>query len=238
MASRNLMSSALFTLPFIGYQPVNISNQEPALTAANLTKQTILGAPFAWPWNRGNFEIDMPFAKGQTSDQDYLVTLPDYGFMEKIWVVDAKGNAKEIKIVLVLAEESAVQRPASAAVQLVNDDGTVLMRLNALPDQAYTLAGCYQRAPVLMTSFASTWNPLPDSLGYIYDYGFLYFMSMLTKDARTAFFGQKFVAHLLGAQSGLTATQRNIFLGNFLSVITEPQRAQAETTQGVQARQN
>jgi hypothetical protein len=236
--SRNLMSSALFTLPFIGYQPVDISNMEPALTAANLTKQTILGPPFAWPWNRNEFSVPVPVVKGQTPSQDYLVTLPYYGFMEKVWVIDVNGNAKEIKVVLVLAEESSVQRPASAAVQNINDDGTVLIRLNALPDQTYTLAGCYQQAPVQMSSLASSWGPMPDSLGYIYDYGFLYFMSMLTKDARTAFFGQKFAAHLLGAQSGLTATQRNIFLGNFLSVITEPQRAQAETAQGVQARQN
>jgi hypothetical protein len=231
-ATRNIMSSALFSMPFLGYQPVNISNGEPALTVANLTKQTILGAPFAWAWNRSDFEADVT-----TTEQDYLITAPDFGFLEKAWLIDSKGNAKEVKIVLVLAEESSVQRPQSVAVQEQNDDGTILLRLNAMPDQAYTLAGCYQKAPALMTSMASSWAPIPDSLAYIYDYGFLYFVSMLTKDARSPFFGQKFVGHLLGAQQGLTAMQRNIFLGNFLGLMTEQQQSQATTSQGVQARQ-
>ena len=57
--TRNIQASALFSMPFIGYQPVSISNGEPAITAANLTKQTILGPPFKWPWNRGTFHIDL-----------------------------------------------------------------------------------------------------------------------------------------------------------------------------------
>ena len=64
--TRNLQSSALFALPFIGYQPVNISNSEPAVTAANLTKQTILGPPFKWNYNRGEFSFPT-----EPNDQDY-----------------------------------------------------------------------------------------------------------------------------------------------------------------------
>ena len=239
--TRNLMSSALFALPYLGYQPVEVSNGEPAIRAGNLTKQTILGPPFAWPWNRNTVTFDVPAtdANGNpfTPSQDYAVQITDFGFLEKTWLTDGNGNEKEIKIVMVLAAESSVQRPASVAVQEQDTDGYLTFRLNAIPDQSYTFNGVYQKAPVEMTSTAATWSPIPDHMGYIYDYGFLYFVSMLTKDARAGFYATKFVSHLLGAQSGLNATQRNIFLGNFLDILTEPQRAQAETTQGVGARQ-
>lgn len=238
---RNVMSSALFTLPFLGYQPVTISNGEPALTAANMTKQTILGAPFSWPWNRGEFYIDIPITDDQgntiTPLQDYELQLTDFGFLEKAWLTDSNRNTKEIKIVLALSQESSVQRPQSVAPQTIDDDAYVTFRLNAVPDQAYTLYGIYQQAQVWMSSMASSWAPIPDHLSYITDWGFLAFMSMLTKDARFPIFMSKFISHLLGAQDGLTALQRNIFLGNWLNVISEPQRTQATTQQGVAARQ-
>jgi hypothetical protein len=229
-ATRNIMSSALFSLPFLEYQPVNISNGEPAITAANLTKQTMLGAPFTWAWNRGNFSFNT------TGDQNYTVTVPNFGFLEKVWVQDEKGNVIEIKIVLGLAAESHVQRPASIAAQQIDDD-SVLFRLNALPDKAYTVNGFFQLAAMWMSSMASSWTPIPDYLSYIYDWGFLSNVAMLTKDARFPIFAQRFTSHLLGAQDGLTATQRNIFLGNWTEVLTAPQRAQANVQQGTAARQ-
>lgn len=238
---RNIMSSALFSLPFLGYQPVNVSNGEPAMQAANLTKQTMLGPPFSWPWNRNNFFLNIPTVDGFGNPirplQDYEIQLTDYSFLEKAWLTDGKGNTKEIHTVKVLAQESSVQRPQSVAVQTQDDDGYIVLRLNAIPDQTYMLSGIYQQATLQMTSLAASWAPIPDSLGYIVDWGFLSFVSMLTKDARFPIFAQKFIAHLLGAQDGLTALQRNIFLQQWLAVIAEPQRTQLSTQQGVSARQ-
>jgi hypothetical protein len=223
-ATRNIMSSAFFALPFLGYQPVNISNNEPVLQAANIVKQTILGPPFVWPWNRVELETDIDMDEGQ----DYLI-VPDvtepFGFLERAWVIDAKGKKTEIKVVLGLAEESSKQRPSSIAAQAIDPDGTVTMRVNTIPDQTYTLRWNYQIAPVQMTSLAATWAPIPDYLGHITDWGLLAITAMLTKDVRVPLFGQRFVSHLLGAQDGLSATQRNIFLGNWLDLIAEPQRA-------------
>ncbi len=238
---RNIMSSALFSLPYLGFQPVNVSNNEPALQAANLTKQTILGAPFAWPWNRGNFIVSIPNTDNSGNPiqaaQDYETQLANFGFIEKAWLTDSKNNTKEIRIVSVLSQESNVQRPQSVAVQTQDGDGYVTLRLNTIPDQSYMLSGVYQKATLQMTSLASSWAPIPDHLGYIVDWGFLSFVSMLTKDARFPIFMQKFIAHLLGAQDGISALQRNIFLGQWLDVIAEPQRTQATTQQGVAARQ-
>lgn len=236
--TRNIMASALFSMPFLNYQPVNVSNGEPAITAANLTKQTILGPPFKWPWNRGTFQVQLETTETAWG-QDYLFQLPDFHFIEKLWLTNPQGEQKEItNIVSSLAEESSIKRPSSAAMNLQDDQGNVTLRLNTLPDMAYTISGYYQRAPILMSSLANTWSPVPDYLSYIYDWGFLGFVSLLTKDARAPIFLGKFASHLLGAQDGLSAQQRNIFLGNWLDVISAPQREQISVTQGAQGRGN
>jgi hypothetical protein len=240
--NKNILSSVLYTLPFLGYQPLNISNGEPALTAANLTKQTMLGPPFTWWWNRDQFTIPIPTTDPSGNPivpaQDYLLPVTDLGFLEKVWLQNSDGEITEIKIKLALAQESTVQRPASMAIHMIDPQtNNLIIRLNTIPDQAYTLLGTYQMEAGVMTSMASKWAPIPDQLSYIYEAGFLSFVAMLTKDARVPMFRQQFAAHLLGAQDGLTSTQRNIFIGNFLGVLTEPQRATAEAQQGVAARQ-
>jgi hypothetical protein len=83
---------------------------------------------------------------------------------------------------------------------------------------------------------ASSWSPVPDNLSYIYDWGFLAMLSMITKDVRLPIFSQKFVSHLLGAQDGLTATQRNIFIGEWLALIGQADRSRGSTQQGLQAK--
>ena len=237
-ATRNIMASALFSQPFIGYQPVNVSNMEPALTAANIVKQTMLGPPFKWPWNRSPFHVALDPSLSEWG-QDHLVNLPDYHFTEKIWLTDPDDKVTEItNVTTALSTESVIKRPSSAALFLQDDDGTVTLRLNTIPDVAYTIDGLYQRAPVWMTSLASTWAPIPDHLSFIYDWGFLGFVSLLVKDARAPIFLGKFASHLLSSQDGLTAQQRNIFLGNFLDLMNQQGREQLATQQGAQGRAN
>ncbi len=237
--TRNIQSSILFALPFIGYQPANISNGEPAVNAANLIKQTILGAPFTWPWNRTAFEIAIPTVDGFGDIdlvQDYQIGTVNFGYLEKAWLTDVDtGEVKPLAIVPGLAAESAVMRPQSIAIQ-GQDDDTVTLRINALPDRPYLLSGFYQLTPPSVTSPASSWGPIPDNYGYIYDWGFLGMLAMITKDVRQPVFQQKFVSHLLGAQDGITATQRNIFIGEWLALMGEAGRNQLNTQQAVQAR--
>lgn len=230
-STRNIQSSLLFALPFIGYQPGNISNGEPAVQAANLTKQTILGAPFKWAWNRSSFSIEV-----DGESQDYVLELAQYGFLEQAWLTDGNGKVKEIPVKKSLAAESAIARPSSVSA-ILEEEGSITVRLNTIPDQPYTLTCFFQLAPVLMTSLAASWSPIPDHLSYIYDWGFLGMLSLITKDARMPIFMQKFAAHQLGAQDGLTALQRNIFLGNWLDVMTAQEREQMVTQQAIQSRQ-
>jgi hypothetical protein len=240
------MASTLFALPFVGYQPADIVNGQPAIDAANLTKQTMLGPPFAWPWNRGNFEVGLVDSiNGVTivPEQDYYLTsddIPQYGFLERVWlraINDPGLKVMELKVVLSLAEEDAQMRPQSVAAQTVDENDNVLLRFNARPDQAYLGRGCYQAAAGVITSMASLWKPIPDHLSYIYDWGYMSFLALLVRDPRSAIYSQRFAAHLLGAQDGLTATQRNIFLANFLTLMGEQQRTPQMQAQGVSARQ-
>jgi len=244
--TRNLMASTLFALPFVGYQPADIVNGQPAIDAANLTKQTMLGPPFAWPWNRSEFEVGLVDELNGIKivpEQDYQLPpdqIPQFGFLERVWLRalnDPGLKIMELKVVLSLAEEDAQMRPQSAAAQMVGDDDSVLLRFNSRPDQAYLGKGCYQRSAKVVTSMASLWKPIPDHLSYIYDWGYMSFLALLVRDPRAAIYAQRFAAHLLGAQDGLTATQRNIFLANFLSLMGEQQRTPQQQAQGVSARQ-
>lgn len=235
--TRNILSSALFAMPYLFYQPVDVSNAEPALSAANIVKQTILGPPFKWTFNRAPIHIEID-PNVTNWGQDYLLDLPDYGFLEQVWLTDPQtGDKKEIEVRKALAEDNTVKRPGSAAVQDDSDDG-ILLRLNSRPDLPYIIDAFYQRAAVPMTSLASTWQPIPDHKSYIYDWGFLAILSLLTKDARAPIFMGKFTSHLLGEQDGLTALQRNIFLGNWLDLLTQQGRETMAAQQGAQARGN
>lgn len=229
MVTRNIQSSILFSLPFIGYQPANISNNEPALSSANIVKQTILGPPFCWPWNRGSYEIIVGYI------QDYFIPATSFSHMEKVWLTDSKNKVYELTTVPSLTQDYAVQRPRSIAVQTQDDDG-IVVRLNAIPDDSYILNGFYQKATLLMSSLAASWAPVPDHLGHIYDWGLLAMLGMITKDVRQQLFNQKFISHLLGAQDGLTAMQRNIFIGEWMKWAGDQQRNQITTQQGIAAR--
>jgi hypothetical protein len=239
--TRNIEASALFAMPFIGYQPVNISNGEPAITAANLTKQAMLGPPFRWPWNRADFQLALS-TDTATWGQDYMLNLPDFHFSEKVWIADPTSTAQKVTEIEIisgcLSMESVIKRPSSASMMLQDDNGIVTLRLNTLPDKPYVLNGFYQKATYLMDSLACLWSPIPDHLSYIYDWGFLGFCALLTKDARAPIFLGKFASHLLGSQDGLTAQQRNIFLGNFLDLGNQQAREQMATQQGAQGRAN
>ena len=244
--TRNLMASTLFALPFVGYQPADIVNGQPAIDAANLTKQTILGPPFTWAWNRSEFEVGLVDELNGIKiipEQDYFLSpddIPKFGFLERVWlraINDPGLKVMELKIVLSLAEEDAQMRPQSVAAQSIEEDDSVLLRFNARPDQAYVSKGCYQRSADVITSMASLWKPMPDHLSHIYDWGYLSFLALLVRDPRAGVYAQRFAAHLLGAQDGLTATQRNIFLANFLTLMGETQRTPQQQAQGVSARQ-
>jgi hypothetical protein len=93
----------------------------------------------------------------------------------------------------------------------------------------------YQKAFTPLTKI-STVIPIPDKLMHIFRYGFLALAFLYTQDGRFGEMNQKFLATLLGAQEGLDAMQRNIFLGNWFSMMREQGAVGLTMQQGTQAR--
>lgn len=227
----NLQQTILWTGPYVHYQPQTIGGLEPAISNANLIKTTMLGAPFAWPWNRAE-TTPIVCTPGT---QDYTAALPDFGHIEKAWLVNG-AEIKEISVKTTLSKDSTSARPTFVSVHIDDGQGNITFRLTPNPDLAYSLVVQYQRKALLMSSLASFWDPIPDELSYIFNPGFLAMSLPISGDARFPIFNDRFIAHLLGAQDGIDDLQRNIFLGQWLDVVKQTSRAQIMPQQGIASR--
>lgn len=230
--SLNLQASLDWASPFIRFQPFTIGGMEPALTAAQMTLETILGPPFTWRWNRST----LTFAC-QAGVQDYVVQVADFGFEEVASIADTSEKNTQITFNRVLAlDGSANARPAYIAVQNDDNAGNLTFRLSPPPDLAYEVTVTYQRKAPMLFSLGDFWTPVPDEYAYIYNWGLLTMAAMLATDARMPAYSQKFVGHLLGVQSGLTERQINIFLATYLQRTGQVAVAGMTAQQGVTAR--
>lgn len=231
-STKNILSSVDWCAPYIRFQPLLIGGQEPALTAANMTLESILGPPFQWRWNRNTATFTCT-----VNEQDYPVAIDDYGFEEVASVADTSGLNKEITFKRVLAlDGTSPDRPAYIAAQSDDNQGNITFRISPPPDQAYLATVTYQRKPPIIQSMADFWAPIPDEYSYIYNWGFLTMAAMLVNDPRMPAYSQKFVGHLLSAQSGLTERQINIFMSTYLQRTGQVAAAGLTTQQGVTAR--
>ncbi len=77
-----------------------------AFTIADDVRQFILSPPFSWRWNRGT----VPPITCQPGQTDYLVNIPDFGWIEKAWILfpSAPGNPVQIFNSLNIISVSAV----------------------------------------------------------------------------------------------------------------------------------
>ena len=232
----NLQSTVSWAAPLLRFAPQQTGSMEPALSNANLVKQTILGAPFAWRQNRTTFEMRV-----QLGIQGYWLAVPDFGFLEGASLFNPLVNADapvgaQLQLASWLAQSNETARPASLAVQGDDNNGNCLFMFNTFPDANYLALVDYQRKPVPMTSLASLWDPLPDEYAYIYNWGYLALAALYAGDPRYVEFNQRFIAHLLGAQDGISDLARNIFLANWTAVQAQTQRSQAQTGAAAMAR--
>lgn len=234
----NLQQSVLWCGPQLRFQPVEIGGMEPVLSSANMIMQTILGPPFVWPYNRN----DCSFPLLTNGTQDYQQGFADFGFIEKAWVAftdtDGDSDAKELTVRDALGLEAAPGRPQFIAKQKENQNtGLITFRVAPAPNSPYTLNMLYQMKAYLMSSLASFWYPIPDEYSYIFNWGLLSILALLVNDPRVTLYGQKFAAHLLGAQDGLSELQRNIFLTAWMELIKYPERTQQRVQQAIAGRQ-
>lgn len=80
MATTILLSDSInFAMCFLGFKQLTIGTaNQPALTAANIVLQTILGNPFIWDWNRSTLAYAIT-----ANAQDVTVASPTFGNIEK-----------------------------------------------------------------------------------------------------------------------------------------------------------
>lgn len=209
-----------FVQPFLKNQPLEVMNMEPAVMVANIVLSSMLGPPLRWRQNRR----EINFAVG-TSTTDYLIGAPNFGTIEAAWVVDAGGEQHPLNGAVFLSINPDTGRPEKIAPQFDDNAGNITFRLDKIPDESYTVYVDYQQAAPLITSPASQWNPVPDYFNYIFNLGFLALICLLVNDARFPIFERYFIGRLLGAQSGLTDQERNIFLANWAGAVTTLKRS-------------
>jgi hypothetical protein len=159
-----------------------------------------------------------------------------YGWIENVSVQDPTSSKWiQIENKVDLALDSAQSRPQYISAEIVGTLG-IVFRLMPVPDKAYVVALTLQQAPPLITSLNQTWAPLPDYLGYVYNTGLLAWAYEFADDNRSGQKKQEFVARLLGAAEGLTATEVDIFLSNFNALSLSPIERQIQMQQGNQGR--
>ena len=160
-----------------------------------------------------------------------------FGWIENASVQDPVSSKWiQISNKVDLALDAATSRPQNIAAELLGTLG-VLFRLMPVPDKAYPVAITLQQDATLITSLNQTWAPLPDAFGYVYQMGFLSFAYEFADDSRWAPTRQRFIAALLGAAEGLSATDIDIFLSNFNALSLDPIGRQTTLQQGITHRQ-
>ena len=205
---------------------------EPALSSAALVLQTVLGAPFAWPWNRAILNYT-------TAVQDYVYAgLNTFDHLEGGSVVpSAGGKSLELMVRTILQQENQQGRGYYLSPLIDDGQGNITFRLSPAPDQSYDITAIFQKKAPTIASLAQTWAPIPDQLNFIPQWGFLAMMSLIGNDARFNEYNAKFITGLLGAQGGLTELERNIFLANWTRVMAQLQGNQLATSERYKARE-
>lgn len=227
-----LQSTVTWASAFIDYElPTVGSGNEPSITNANTVLQTILGPPFRWNWNRATANVTTA-----AGTQDYPTATSTFGFIESASAT-LSGTTfaiKEVKQDLTIGTEQG--RPQSIATQIDDNAGNITFRFLPVPDAIYTVNVTFQKKiPALFASLATAWAPIPDQYSYIYNYGFLALTLAYDDDPRFPLFNQKFVAHLLGTQQGLTETERNLFIDTWNLITRQEYLMGVKTQQGRQA---
>jgi hypothetical protein len=151
-----LTQSINWSQAFYEYAPVTAGlGQEPAVSTANMIRDTLTGPPMTWPWNRAVFQLDAPTTVGE---QDYpvpLSSIPDFGFLEKVTLTETTGantgkvwEIKDIYNNLSMSRDADKQRPNSACVFTLSST-QLLLRFIGVPNAAYTVTLIYQKRPVM-----------------------------------------------------------------------------------------
>jgi len=184
-----------------------------AFSIGDYVRQFMLSPPFAWRWNRGV----IPPILCQTGLTDYSINVPDFGWIEKAWIVFPTNPGDPPKVIELsvlnnLAQENVQNQSGWISSVYDDNNGNVTFRVMPPPDQAYTLYINYQKSSKTFSKTSDLWTPIPDYMSYLYNQGFLAKVYEYKDDERFAFVWNQFLKQVIAANDGLTDTQKNIFL--------------------------
>jgi hypothetical protein len=148
-----LTQSINWAQTYIQYAPLTAGlGQEPAVSAASMIRDTFMSAPITWAWNRNTYTLPSATTKG-TQDYTVLLTaIPDFGFLEKVALLDTNGKYWEITDIYnnwAMAQSGDNQRPNSACIFLQTST-SITLRFVGVPNAAYTVTLIYQKRSILM----------------------------------------------------------------------------------------
>jgi hypothetical protein len=239
-----IQDSINYSSTFIQYSPLSAgTNFEPALTIANEIQNTVMGAPFSWPWNRTEDNSTTTVA----GTQDYSINLTNFAWLEKVSLKNvASGEVHEIpdvynNLARGIADARTVKqaRPNAACVLIVSYGSSLRLRLMGVPETAYLITLTYQRiwAPLTtLTGGSGTWT-IPPQYSDIYNNLFLGEAMALVDDRQGAQqYRQRGIAALIAKAEGLTQMQINSFLEQYWQRDSQMAARQLAVQQGGQAR--
>jgi len=230
--ANTIQTSVNWALGFLGYATPTIGpNNEPAITSANMVQQVMMGPPFRFPWNRNTLNFSTI-----AGTQDYTQNVTDFGYLETAQLsTGTKTYPLQVKNVTPLGESVDQQVPNTVGVQLNTVGTSVKLRFLGVPDAIYTATIWYQKFPALLPTLASAWV-VPDYMSYIYNRGFVAFCLEAMGDPRAQQHKVAFAASLLSTAEGLTESEKNIFLEQYLLNPRSTEIMQLKVQQGIQAR--
>ena len=221
-----------FVTALIKNQQLNVNNLQPGLGMVQIVVGRIYGAPCAWRFNRSTVQFAVTIAGGT----DYVISVPNLGHMEDMWITDANGQSMELQGAVSLPKVSSQRRPTKIAAQYDDNAGNITFRLNSVPDGNYTVFIDIQNKAPLITSYAFTWGSIPDEFAYVFYTGLLAWAACMVNDARFPIWEKQFLAALLGTQDGLDDQAKAILVGDWTNLMRTVQRAQTSTAQGAAGR--
>lgn len=234
-STNTLQRTINVTQNFVRNAPLTFSgSNDPALTMADWVRQFIMAPPFAWRWNRLGTTFNT--VAGQ---QDYQVTIPNFGWLEKASVTDntvSPSVVHALEVNLNLGEETVQNLPTRIAARLDDGNGNISFRLIPAPDRVYTTNITYQQCADLFVTLGDTWAPIPDYFSYLYNAGFMAKAYEYLSDARFGPLLTTFVRQVIAANSGLSDSQVNIFLADQVNSMAGQQAVLQSSQLGRQGR--
>ena len=240
-STRSLQNVVNWAQTFVGLRPLSGVGGvagEPALTLANNVLCFILGPPFCYRWNRSKvaaFTATLLAGSTTAYSQTYSQAVSDFGFLEKATVFDGVTEF-DLEVKTSLPDSNDPGRPIQISADLDDDAGNITFKLYPVPDKAYVITPWYQKKPVLISSLASKWAPIPDETQHLYNSGFLAGVFEYIDDGRFATEYQKFIRIVLATTEGMTDTQKELFLQERLNAARQSQDASLGVQQGRSSR--